>query len=422
MKPSQRILRTRRPRTRIAACACALLLAALPVGSAAASPHTGTTTSSKVATPDRGDLVSATPLHTWSAREAARYLTKADFDSSMVKHGVRTYRIVYRTVDAARRPTTASGLLVLPRIGDRRLRVVSYGHGTSVHRADVPSTPDGFAASPGVLYGAAGFASVSPDYLGLGSGPGTHPWMHVRTEASASLDLLRAAREFTARTDRTLDRDVLVTGFSQGASAALGLARELQRRADPWFRLGALASISGAYALRDAEIPALLAGEVQQPYGVVYASYLFVAWNRLFHLYRDPSEVFQQPYADKVEKLFDGSTPGEEIVAALPNDLDKLLTERGFELLRKPTGQMAVGLRQADSVCEWAPRTPLRLYRATGDEQAVTANTDHCRSSLLRHGVRAPIVELGEPEYQGSRHLGSAVAGVTATARWFQQL
>ncbi|MFF4352742.1 hypothetical protein [Streptomyces sp. NPDC001530] len=42
--------------------------------------------------------------------------------------------------------------------------------------------------------------------------------------------------------------EVLVTGFSQGASAALGLAREFQDGADPRFRLQAVAPVSGAYA------------------------------------------------------------------------------------------------------------------------------------------------------------------------------
>lgn len=404
-------------RLRLAAAVFALLLAALPTGVAAADAATD---SGQL----RGDLVSATPLDSWSTAETATYLETAGFDTTMVRSGVRTYRLVYRTVDPDGEPTTASGLLVLPQRSDRRLRVVSFGHGTSLYRMDAPSTlADDFTTSPGVLFGSAGFAAVSADYLGLGSGPGTHPWMHTATEASASLDLLRAAREFTADAHTMLDREVLVTGFSQGASAGLGLGRELQRGADPWFRLGALAPISGAYAFRDAEIPALLAGDqVRSPYDVVYTALLLVSWNRLYHLYRTPADVFQPRYADKVEKLFDGSTPGNEVVAALPGSLGELLTERGFRLLERPTRPMAMGLRQADGVCEWTPRAPIRLYRATGDEQAVTANTDRCRHALRRHGVHAPVVELGQPEYQGSRHLGSAVAGVTAVARWFERL
>lgn len=55
--------------------------------------------------------------------------------------------------------------------------------------------------------------------------------------------MLRAARQFAPRRGRTLERDVLVTGFSQGASAALGLARALQDGADPWFRPRAVVEV-----------------------------------------------------------------------------------------------------------------------------------------------------------------------------------
>lgn len=80
-----------------------------------------------------------------------------------------------------------------------------------------------------MTFGAAGFAAVAPDYLGLGKGPGAHPWKDVPSETSASLDMLRAARQFVPREGRILDGRVLATGFSQGASSALGLAGPCRR-------------------------------------------------------------------------------------------------------------------------------------------------------------------------------------------------
>ncbi|WP_167460738.1 alpha/beta fold hydrolase [Nocardia brasiliensis] len=64
-----------------------------------------------------------------------------------------------------------------------------------------------------------GFAVVAPDYLGLGLfDTGPHPYLEVRTEATATLDLLRAAR--TARPE--LSKTWSVLGLSQGGQAALG--------------------------------------------------------------------------------------------------------------------------------------------------------------------------------------------------------
>jgi hypothetical protein len=65
-----------------------------------------------------------------STEETAAYL-KGKIDTP-VHNGIDAYRVVYRTVGPDGGPTTASGLIVLPRTDSRRLRVVSYEHGTLV--------------------------------------------------------------------------------------------------------------------------------------------------------------------------------------------------------------------------------------------------------------------------------------------------
>jgi hypothetical protein len=369
--------------------------------------------------------VSAQQVTTLATKQdVAAALTAAEFDASTVRFGVDAYRLVYRTVDPQGRPTTASGLLVLPRSREHELRPVSFTHGTTSYRPDSPSSmvKVEFETAPAITYASAGFAAAAPDYLGLGAGPGLHPWMDVPSETTASLDMLRAARAFVPRTGRALGHDVLVTGFSQGASAAMGLARTLQAGDDRWFRLGAVAPVSGAYAFQHAELPALLDGSLEPKSSVLYTAYLLVAWNRLHHLYDSPGEVFQAAYADTIEALFDGSHSGEQLFAGTPDTINALLTPRGFDMLRHPAGRLAAALRVADSTCAWTPRVPVRLYGASPDEQAANANTDHCEAALQSHGVNAPVVDLGTPDFAGSRHLGSNVAGTAAIVRWFSQL
>ena len=367
----------------------------------------------------RGELVSAVHLRTLSAAQAAAELASDHFDPRTVRYGVTTWRLVYRTIDPQGRPTIASGLLVLPRNHARRLRTVSFTHGTELFKGDAPSVAhDVWGQAPAITYAAAGFAAAAPDYLGLGVGPGPHPWMDLPSETTASLDLLRAARSFTARHGRALERQVLVTGFSQGASAAMGLARALQAGADRWFRLAAVAPISGAYDFQHVELPAIVDGELPPKVGVIYASLLFVTWNRLHHLYDAPADVFQAPFDATIEQLLDGNHTGQQVVAATPDDISQLLTLHGFEMLRNPTGRLAAALRVADSVCtDWTPQAPVRLYLATADEQAPNANSSHCQAALRLHGVDAPIVSVGAIGHLDSNRLGTA-----ATVRWFLQL
>lgn len=419
-------------RARLTRCAAATVAAALALtavpwqASASAAARPGGT--------GRGQLVSVTPLRTLAGKAAVRAELTADgFDPAPARYGVRTFRLVYRTVSAAGRPTTASGLLALPVRGPRRLTLVSFTHGTEVYRGDAPSMqPHGFEPAPAYTYASAGFATVDPDYLGLGKGPGRQPWMDVPAETTAALDMLRAARAYLTRHGRALSRRVLVTGFSQGASAALGLGRALQHGSDRWFRLGAIAPISGAYDFRHAELPALLNGELvhlnpdQQrgaKYEVLYGALTLVAFDRVHRIYRSPAEVFRQPYARTIGRLLSGDTPDAQIVKETPGTLGQLLTARGLALLRHPNRVFASELMTADSVCtDWTPRAPLRLYYATRDEQAVTANTFHCQRGFAARGLRVPAINLGTPLNQGSRHYGSNVADTARIVRWFTQL
>src|SRR4030088_414222 len=63
---------------------------------------------------DRGRLVSVAPLRTPPPQATVRAELTADgFSATPARYGVRSYRLIYRTVDAKGRPTTASGLMVL---------------------------------------------------------------------------------------------------------------------------------------------------------------------------------------------------------------------------------------------------------------------------------------------------------------------
>jgi hypothetical protein len=366
----------------------------------------------------RGRVVDVVPLGAIAAADVARQLRDAGFDATRVAHGVDRYRVVYRTVGVDGRPTVASGLVVLPRNGSRALDVVSYAHGSEVYRGDAPSVSDDeWTVAAPLSYASAGYAAVAPDYLGLGTGPGPHPWLDVPSEVTAQLDLLRAARAVAH--PRVLRPGVLLTGFSQGASAATGLAKALQGGADGWFRAAAVAPISGAYDLRRAELPALLRGDLDPFWSTAYTAYLLVAWNRIHHLYDSPGEVFAPRYAPTIEALFDGEHTGEEVGAGLPPSVGELLTPAGRRLLEHPDAALARTLRIADAtVSGWRRPVPVRLYRATGgDEQVAAANTDSARRQLAASGVPVTVVDVGRVD-----HLTSNARGTAAALTWFTKL
>jgi hypothetical protein len=400
-------MRITRLRTRILALAATIALVGGVATPALAAPS--------VRTQARGDVVSVTPLTRLSAAQATQYARGMGFDVPAVRDGVDTYRIVYRTVTPQGRPTTASGVVALPRDAKGALATVEYTHGTMPYRGDAPSVSDGPDRAVPVMFAGNGFAGVAPDYLGLGTGPGAHPYMDVRSETTASVDLLCAARTVAARHGERLDGRLFATGFSQGGAAAMGVGRAVQRGDAPGFRLAGLAPVSGPYDLRGQELPAALGGRLAGPNAAFYLAYVLTAWNRLHPLYHSPSEAFRAPYDRTLAPLFDGAHTDEEIAAALAPNPQALLTPQFIAKLQHPTGVFAAMLRTADAVCTgWTPRVPVRLYAADGDTDVAFGNAVSCDRSLRAHGVDAPLVDVGPVT-----HIPSALRSYPLILRWF---
>ncbi|HZF87853.1 hypothetical protein [Streptomyces sp.] len=351
--------------------------------------------------------MSVTEVEDLSAGEVDARLTAAGITAAAAAtHGVLAYRVVYRTIDPEGRPTTASQLVAVPKdahhegTGSERLRVVSWLHGTSVFRGDVASvkasSTDRAAA---LMFAGSGRTVSAPDYLGLGEGPGYHPYGHPGATVSASVDALRAARTIAQRHGRVLDRRVQVSGFSQGGPATMMLGRALQRGMDPYFRVGALAPIAGPFDLSGFEAGAAADEVANAP---LYLAYFTTAWQKMYGLYDEPGEAFRAPYDQVVEGLFDGHhTPGQ-IAAALPRTSRELFTEAFLERMRNPSGELRQRLHVLDTTCDWRPEVPVHLYHASGDADVRYSNALHCERQLADHRAVRRLTDVGDVDHNGS--------------------
>jgi predicted dienelactone hydrolase len=337
-----------------------------------------------------------------------------------VRYGIVAYRVTYRTVNATGRAVLASGLVVFPGAGPDRLPVVSYAHGTTATKADVPSS-FGLGADHAVegrwtaeLFASAGFAVTEPDYVGMGSGTGPIEYLVAKSEATASSDLLTAAKTLAARHGDMLERGVLVTGFSQGGSAAMALGRALASGENSYLRLRALAPVSGPYDLAGAELPGLFNGQVAAAVAPYYIGYALTSWNPLYHLYTTPAQAFREPYAAKITRLFDGNYRDEQIPAALPSNLPALLTPDFLGLLRRPHGEL-LRASEANSTCTgWTPPVPVRLYAASGDTTVTQVNAEHCARYIQAHGGNVRLIQVGHVD-----HSTSDILALPKILRWF---
>ncbi|MFG3282656.1 hypothetical protein [Streptomyces sp. NPDC048111] len=311
------------------------------------------------------------------------------------------YRVVYRTTGSTGAPTTASQLVVLPRSAARRLPVVSWLHGTTVYRKDVasenPASGDRLAA---LLLASTGRAVSAPDYIGLGSGPGLHPYGDPAATVSASVDGLRAARALVRLDGRELEPRVQVSGFSQGGPATMMVGRALQEgAADGYFRLGALAPVSGPFHLSAFEAAA---ADDEIDKSGLYLAYFATAWNRMYGLYRSPSEAFKPPYDQEVESLFDGNHTTEEIADALPPASKDLFTADFLDKVREPSGVLKRRLRPLDTTCDWKPDVPVGIFYARGDKDVDPVNSAYCAAQLRHQGVAARVRDVGDVDHSAS--------------------
>jgi len=387
----------------VSVAAAVALTAACGGGAPSTPPGSGSALdagATQSATEARGSVVSVVPVADLEPAEVSAGLRAAGVEGVRARYGVTAYRVVYRTVGVAGDPTTASQLVALPTNDQSDLRVVLWLHGTTVYRGDVASMKaDSTDRAVGLLLASAGGAVSAPDYIGLGEGPGTHPYGDPGATVSASLGALRAARDVARQEGRTFDERVQISGFSQGGPATMMVGRALQEGADPDFSLGGLTTISGPFDLSGFEAAAAN-DEIEN--ASLYLSYFTIAWDRMYGLYDEPQEIFREPYARQMEILFDGDHRSQEIAAALSPKSADLFTEEFLDTVRNPTGELQQRLHVLDTTCDWRPDVPVRIYHASGDRDVAFENARHCQQQLAARGAEQQLIDVGAVDHNGT--------------------
>lgn len=82
-----------------------------------------------------------------------------------------------------------------------------------------------------------------------------------------------------------------------------------------------------------------------------------------------PAATVFRPAARTIKRLLDGNHTGQQLFNGTPDTLHQLLTKRGLQLFRHPTGALAAELRTDDSVYTgWSRAAPARVAARAGPE------------------------------------------------------
>jgi len=332
-------------------------------------------------------------------------------------YGVKAYKVIYRTLNYDSTPTIASGLIMIPQSPEYcKLPISSYQHGTTVRKKDVPSRLSGNEKLITMAMASAGMISCMPDYLGMGDGPGYHPYQNARTEAFSVIDIIRAAKEFCDTMKLGYSDQLFLVGYSQGGHATMAAHKMIQEQLSSEMKVTASAPMSGAYDMSGVQTVQLLKDTpYASPY---YLPYLIFGNNPIYHFFTNANEILRAPYDTTLPPLMNGIANSNAINAKM-NDTVKLIFRQDMldSFDANPNHFFKVFLRDND-VYQWVPQSPMRMFYCTLDENVPYENTVVAYNYFKSHGAtQVDTVNSG-----ALNHTPCAQPSLIRAKTWFDEM
>ena len=365
----------------------------------------------------RGDLVSDSRLVTHSSEDInALFASLGLFTDTPAVYDVAAYRIVYKTVDTKGNLIDASGLLTIPlKARGAKSPLLSYHHGTKFLDADVPSNSYGLIAEP-VIAASFGYIVSAPDYIGYGASRGLmHPHGITEPQAIASIDMLRASRQYLVEHDIATNQQLFLGGHSEGGTTTIATLKMMQEKYADEFSVTASTAGGGAYD-RSATVAWFLQSTfMPQPATV---GFTVKAYNTVYELNR-LDEIIQAPYVEIIDTYYDGSKSHEQINEKLPTNPAELFTPKFLADFNGDGETELKRLIAQNDIYDWAPAVPTRLFRGKDDINAPYFNSTTAVNAMKANG--APDVELVECQEVPADHYTCRVPYFVYSLQFFAQ-
>lgn len=329
-----------------------------------------------------------------------------------IKNGVKVYKITYKTKNTDGTDITASGALIVPSVTGP-VSMISVQHGTITDKNDAPSNfqDDSEAASFGSLFGSMGYIIAYPDYIGYGASSDLpHPYEHRASLASATLDMLRAAKEFLkGQTEVKWDEKLYVAGYSEGGYATMSLQKKIEEEASSEFNLRASSCGAGAYD-KTAFMKYIINTKTEgvAGYNSLYL-WVLLTYDRIYKLNKPASYYFTDKYASQI------TASGKDVL--ISGSFHLALNDSFKKALNDGIDKGFIDAIADNDVYNWKPKTPTRLYHGTGDPLVFYFNSEKAFNAMQAQG--ATNVQL--IPVPGGTHSSSIAAFLLGTLDFFTQ-
>lgn len=348
-------------------------------------------------------IVSADNVLNRASSEMRGLLAKADLnlDLSILKYDVDIYKITYKTTYNGEE-ITASALVSLP-VKAPSASIVSFQHGTIAAYTQAPTALQLYDRES-VLYSALaapGFISVAPDLLGFGASKNIlHPYYVEDLTASAVRDAIRAARDLAVDKGVNFDGKLFLAGYSQGGYATMATHKSIE--ADPLEGIQLVASFpsSGGYDIKNMQEYFWGLQEYEQPF---YLAFVAQAYKKTFGWAQPLTDMFNEPYADKIPTLVNGTLTNGEINDQLTSNIAGLVNADILAHLDTDTKyKYIVDAFVDNSVTDWKPTIPVFMYHGDIDVTVPYSNSVASYNKLIANGASTSVVTL--TTLQGADH------------------
>lgn len=340
-------------------------------------------------------LVSAkriTDVTVGEIKERAGVLAEVVFNEVLV------YKLVYNTRNLDGSPIMASGLVLFPNNLDS-LTILSLQHGTILTQEEAPSSYLPVGNMEAYLAGTLGasmekgYLVVMPDYLGFGESDFIiHPYQHKASLASASLDMLRAAKEFATKQELPLRKGIYLAGYSEGGYASMALHEEIEATAPHEFTVLANLPGAGAYDMvstaqwvvsQDRELPQLAS---------TFYTWVLLTYNQMYGINIPLTEMLTPENAQKVASAI---AEGDPLKADLSLNPKELFTPSFIQGITEETNSAFIQALHQNDVYDWTPKAATSLFHAPGDDIVPALNSQIALNAFRSNGAIATLVPLG---------------------------
>ncbi len=286
---------------------------------------------------------------------------------------VDVHRVVYNTPDVDGSPTTASGLICLPTGDTCSMPMMAYLHGTKVKKNDTFYYLNG-EWHLGVLTATHGYAMCLPDYIGLGLSPGIHPYQHAESEATASIDIMRACKTICNDLNLDLNDQLFLVGYSQGGHSVMATHRKIQEELAGEFTVTASGPGSGPYDMSGEQLDMVAAWEPYAQPG--YLPYLVQSYQHVYgNLYDSLQQIYVSPYDQTLPPLLDGSASMWQLNQAMPAIPREIFQPAYADAFFADTLHPAFVALKDNDVYQWVPDAPVMFNYCRSDEEVTYLNT-----------------------------------------------